>query len=102
MQDAGKNTQIKDCWMPRGDKSSSPQTVEKRRASFVRRREAAAARSAERTLRRWVPIDADAHACRAWLEARKIDLANPDLTPARRLNFVKRAMKALRLKKPFP
>ncbi|MHB8742047.1 MAG: hypothetical protein ACYC9L_02895 [Sulfuricaulis sp.] len=81
--------------MPRGEKSSHPHTLAKRAETYRRKRVADAQRRAERVLRRWVPDERDAASCVAWLTARRIDLADPELQQASRLRWLLRARRTM-------
>lgn len=80
--------------MPRGERSGDAATQDKRRATFAQRRVQQAQRAAQRLLRRWTTSPANATFCVAWLAARKVRLDDPDLTPAQRLRWLRRALRA--------
>lgn len=69
----------------------NPDSIAKRRATFRNKRVRKARVLAERVMRRWVPDPADAAACRAWLEDRGVKIEDPNMRPADRLRWVRRA-----------
>lgn len=73
----------------------NPESLAKRRATLTLNRARNAKRLAERVMRRWVPDGQDAEACRAWLKANRVDIESPDMRPADRLRWVRRAKKAM-------
>lgn len=77
--------------MPRGEKSSHPETQAKRRATFERRTAKLTEMKAERVLKRIVPDKEDALACKAWLKARGVDIADPAMPALQRRRWVHRA-----------
>lgn len=81
--------------MPRGEKSSHPDTIAKRAETYRRKRVADATRRAERLVRRWVPDPLAAESCLAWLAARQVNLADAAMTPSARLRWVFRARRAM-------
>lgn len=81
--------------MPRGDKSGAPKTVAKRAATYRVKKGLKASTTAASTLRRWVPDAGDQEACLAWLKARGVNLADPDMTPSQRLKWVRRAKREM-------
>lgn len=81
--------------MPRGERSGDPDVLTKRRATYARKRRRDAELRARRTLRRHVPDIDDRAACQAWLAARNVRLEDPAMTPAKRLQWVRRAKQAM-------
>lgn len=84
--------------MPRGDKSGAPKTVAKRAATYRAKKGLKASATAASTLRRWVPDAGDREACLAWLKAKGVDLTAPEMTPAQRLKWVRRAKREMVVK----
>jgi hypothetical protein len=80
--------------VPRGERSGEPGVQAKRRATFEQRRLLQSQRAAQRLLRRWTTSPANARFCVDWLAARHIRLDDPDLTPAQRLRWLRRALRA--------
>jgi len=81
--------------MPRGERTREPQVQAKRARTCSIQRQRRAATLAERVLRREIAAADDIEACRGWLTARGVRLEDPDMTPAQRLVWVKRARRAM-------
>ena len=73
----------------------NPASVAKRRATLAKNRKNNAKRLAERVVRRWIPDPEDARICREWLQAKKINIEDPDMRPVDRLKWVRRAKREM-------
>lgn len=85
--------------MPRGDKSSSSETLAKRAATFAKRNQTRAENEARIALSKNTKDPMDVQAKQAWLFARGINLADTVMRPMDRRKWAYRATVATR---PMP